>query len=600
MSSITHTAHTLLFIRTLYKLHHMDIMLQIEAIEEILEYADRRPHRRTKHARDSNTGPSAVKIEPIENPGGVRVHLLPRNTAYIIESISLLQGTFTMHIAPQGITSFVSKVPPSEFLINHIAVETQRGRIKLSMNTFTIEKKTGGDRLIGHTALLNAIHNAKGIHLINLSTLLALLAGLGPTLYFLEMDFKNYFPQIPLGTNLQPFMGIVTRDPMTKKVVYLLQTVLTQGWNCSTFIAQSITWAAIQYTEPDENNLGLELESTAETPPAFSTINHTLGRGIIIVIYDNILVACNSTQLSNLWDKRLERNMKRFNILRKYCTQTTNSCTFCGIDISLANGSLAWRTTSPTFEAWQTRTIINNTAREAAKILGTVMRQDYVQVAHIQRKRPALLLLQTICQRMATTNHNDWDTPNTISDEETTSIHTLRDSMNNNWCTHHTIDGGPDITIVTDATPTKICYIIYDKQLKILTRQSLSTEHTEISLAESNAVLAALSSCPSFTEDTHTMIVIDNTAAGRCIAKGYSTNKVLDAVVELIHAAAARNNIIIRSVVDIRSCDNLADVGTRDNTWTSADAILREKNTLFRIKECTPLFAKGAKWIGRQ
>ncbi|CUG85851.1 Hypothetical protein, putative, partial [Bodo saltans] len=387
-------------------------MQYLDSAEENLIYDEPRP-RPVPHVKQERNRPDTtkytIKLEPIENAGGVHIHLLTcgtspnRATAYMKQALTLLSGEFlrTCCISMNLNTSPISKVPPAELINNKIAVPTQRGRIIIAMHTFSIGKKEGGDRVIGHTAYLNELFQPPQLHLINLSTLIALLANLGTKYPFIEMDFRNFFPQIPIAKALQPYMGIITRDPSTKQTSYLLQQVLTQGWNCSTFIAQSITWTAIQMKSNNEDDLGLNTDIDAASPPPYISLNHTEGTGVIVVIYDNVLVACSTQKLAALWNERIARNLTTLNIRLKYCTQSFNTCTFCGIDIAMQDNKVTWRTTEKTFAEWSTRNIYNNTSREAARIIGTIMRQDYVRSAPSLTRRPSVLLLQSICKRMS-------------------------------------------------------------------------------------------------------------------------------------------------------------------------------------------------------
>jgi hypothetical protein len=87
---------------------------------------------------------------------------------------------------------------------------------------------------------------------------------------------------------------------------------------------------------------------------------------------------------------------------------------------------------------------------------------------------------------------------------------------------------------------------------------------------------------------------------GRSLAKGYSLHTEVDLNIINILETAATKNVQIKTIIDITSEDNIADVGTRHEDWNSTDADLRMKATLERVRRCLPLYKLGSKWIDRQ
>ena len=94
----------------------------------------------------------------------------------------------------------------------------------------------------------------------------------------------------------------------------------------------------------------------------------------------------------------------------------------------MQDSKVTWRTTEKTFSEWSTRNIYNKTSREAARIIGTIMRQDYVRSATSLTQRSSVLLLQLICKRMSLRDDKDWDVPNTISQEDASTTLRLIDT----------------------------------------------------------------------------------------------------------------------------------------------------------------------------
>jgi hypothetical protein len=552
----------------------------------------------TKRERTSETREPV--LEPIVNAGGIRINLLRPTTSYMTVALSLLRGDFlkTIEISTPNTAQF-ARLPPQELLRNKVAKITQRGRILLFMITFTRTKQRGGARLIGHPPELNAAFKPPHLHLISLSSLIAHItkiaqASTDDTLVFIELDFRNFFPQISIGPLLQPFMGIATMDPNNGKPTFLMQTVLTQGWNASTYIAQSVSWSIIEYHEKDEDNLGLEL-CLESGPPAFRIAQHELGVAFITIIYDNILLACSSKELAKLWEARIERNTERFNAVRKYTNVTTNQCTYCGIDIKWENHKISWRTAGETFTRWQNKTIQGRSAREAASLLGVILRQCYVRDdSPLLRRKPTLIL-----RNLLASNIQNWDTRNHITVADAETILALRDTMSNDWCaliTNHVLP----IIIVADATPTRTCFLIFDQNMRIIARESNTVACQNIATTESIAILQAINHLAVQTTRQNLIVVTDNTTVGRSLAKGYSLHTEVDLNIINILETAATKNVQIKTIIDITSDDNIADVGTRHEDWNSTDADLRMKATLERVRRCLPLYKLGSKWIDRQ
>ncbi|CUE71771.1 unnamed protein product [Bodo saltans] len=583
-------------------------MNQHEIDEEAIVYDD--PHHRTEHLPEKRDRPPDQQklsntLEPITNAGGLRLHLLRRQTRYISYALALLQGDFLEDIAvPPPNVPRVARIPPSELLANAVAHACPRGMIKLFMVVFTQPKTTGGDRLIGHPAELNAAFKPPPFQLMTLTSMLAHLMDVGRqsgTLCFIEADFKNFFPQIALGSKLRNYMGIATADPSLRRTEYLVQRVLTQGWNASTFIAQSIAWTIIEHQNPDDEDLCL-VAGQEDVPPAYKFARHPLGLALIIIVYDNILIAASSPALAKLWETRLDRNTKYFNAVLKYSKASTDECTFCGIDLQWRNNNLSWRTTTATFERWQRKDVTNRSARTATSLLGAILRQYYVRNTLPLERRVPTQILRSILISMTNAEPPAWNKKNHITTETANTLLQLRDSMSNSWCTLQQPTDDP-LIIVTDATPTRTCFLIFtirDETMTEMQKESHAIPEDDIAVTEALAVLQAILVLPKYERLTSAIIVTDNTTAGRSLSKGYSLHSEVDVVTQKILEAAEARNVHIRTVIDILSQENVADVGTRHQNWESEDAMTRLRHTLRRIHECLPLYKLGAKWIDRR
>ena len=153
----------------------------------------------------------------------------------------------------------------------------------------------------------------------------------------IELDFKNFFPQIPITLNLSRFMGVFIDG------IQFFQKCLTQGWNGATIVAQAVSWATVAFTLPDDSDhLGLVLPPWDESPPPFVVTKDPLW--FIAIQYDNILVLTGSHDLHQRWRTRILRNCLYFNCVLKYLNESLNYFCFCGIEI-FKRGSVSYRRT---------------------------------------------------------------------------------------------------------------------------------------------------------------------------------------------------------------------------------------------------------------
>jgi hypothetical protein len=597
-------------------IHHMDEML----LEESIVYDEPTNYgacaKREREPDNLPTEPTCktdqTRLEPIENAGGIRLHLMSKhNKQYTTQALALLRGDF-LEEQKGGARPIqrLARIKSEELCDNDVATLTQRGQIKQFMVIFTRPKRNGYHRLIGHPKELNERYPARTVRLCTLTTLIGHLNMIlddSPktedkgSIFFIELDFKNYFPQIPIGKRLQEHMGIASKSKRGE-LVFLLQKVLTQGWNNSTFVAQSLTWTSITYVPPDEDTLGLE-EHDEETPPPYLLVRHALGSGIITVIYDNILMAFNNEQLKEKWSSRLRGNLQRFNIVTKYINDTTDDCTFCGIDFKVVpiSNTMKWRTTTNTFEAWKQRTITNRTAKEGLSIIGVILRQVYVRGDNFINNSPILRIARRISSDMSISHHAEWNKKDYLTPEACISILSALGNLDNDWRTRERMISPPKYVLVCDATPTATCHLIFNSEGTQLGNPVCGKMSiTEISTAEALAVSKAIQSLPPVTTPEYIIIITDNTTVGRSLAKGYSTSEDVDKIVETIYQDARARNFNIATIGDIKSEENLADIGTRSCDWDGEDANIRRVKTIVRIKDCVNLYFQGTRWVGRR
>ncbi|PHR97582.1 MAG: hypothetical protein COA68_12370 [Oceanobacter sp.] len=575
------------------------------------------PHQR-------QNGKVELKIEPIVNGGGIKTKAIWndfKTTRFLQETKNLLEGEHLNSIPMEPnptISRAIDERIGSQLEAYNVARKTNQGRIKRYMNIFLRRKTENLARIIGHPATLNEAYKPPSMTLCSLSTMMAALTAMtteNQKIYFYEADFKNYFPQIPVGWKVEEQMGFTMKRNKRPRaegkseshLIHMTQRVLTQGWNCSTFCAQSITWASILYSG-DNTWLGETVGTGNTSPPAFIQIEHPMGKGIIIVIYDNILVAMNNETLQEKWIRRLQSNFKRYNIALKYAHETVNNCRFCGIETKIENNEVQWRTNEEVFLQWKTKTIAHGTAKEAYSIGGVIARQLYVQRASNGKYRDLFKILREINSEMAESQHERWRERNYVNTERKSEILDALAQIDNEWTTQKR---KPNIVnplfLVSDATTTKLCWILMDQKGTILGKpvsekvEGNGTEKQSIDVCEALAIERALATNDYRTRVTHhdgLVCVVDNTPVGRSLVKGYSMSEPLNKVIEMI--LGNMTPLTLLAAVDIPTDENLADIGTRGGDWESEEAQVRSKMTATRIARSMEPIQNGVRWIGRE
>lgn len=579
-----------------------------EADTLIYEVPPPKRNRYDDAANNTDTIKREPKLEPIENAGGLRLHLFRQDPLPFVKiALEILDGNWIDSTTPRTLKQqcMVARIPAEELLANGIASRVQRGNIKNFMHVFTRQKQNGKCRIIGHPATLNEVTKPPNINLTSLTTLMGSLSDIiKPTqtqhnessdLHFTEIDFKNYFPQIPLPQKIWPYFGFMAFDNHGRRQCFQ-QKVLTQGWNMSPFIAQALTWACILRNVPQQ--------ALVEHLPGLLHLTEPEGETVIVVVYDNILVASNSSSLSEKWKTHIVNNTKYFNITTKYVTSTTNECVFCGLEIRVNHSQgLHWRTKEETFSAWKllAGAKYDGTAREVLKIAGIICRQAYVAQQTPAYFTEALTLSRQVLQEMAASGHVGWDTQGTYKDT-TAQIATLLNSMDNDWkqLPPDLIAARNTVILVTDATPTKTCFIHIDAENFTILGDAVTTdiEACEICEAELTAVLHGVCSLQKQACATSLVLVIDNQAAGRALAKGYMLGPH-DRLVKDIRQQAHSRNLNLTTVIDIPTSENLADIGTRGGDFSGKEAETRRLQTLDRLRTCMRLHKAGTKYIPR-
>ena len=542
------------------------------------------------HSTSRNSHRKLLTVDPILNPGGILVahikhyyaHRQEGQPDFLVYALGLLCSFDLNKLAPgctfPARTIIPSKLPaPAALAVSPLLLHSSPSNIASFMSVFLVRKADSHDcRVIGHPKHLNDAFTPRKLRLCSLSDIVwgANLFHHGSLetqgLYATEADFKNFFPQIPVSGRLARYCGVLLNGS------FFVQRCLTQGWNGSTFCAQSITWAILAFTEKNDVDLGLSLPVDAVSPPCFLTAGPTsFPRAFIAVQYDNVLILTGSHRDHIAWRDRFMRNCKIFNCLLKYVNESANFFSFCGIEFLLRDGYCFRRTDLERFEL-QRHLSSHCSPSAIARMIQLLLRQGQIcdsYPGHPNKTRARAFIISQasfLGSLMAGKTKTDWSTLRPDLGSLHSSILSLFRLMRNHWfCPHNRII--PDaLLIATDARPFCAAWVVFNHLGTIIHADRRDFfPSIEISLAETHAVRFAWQDCVNlglFADHFFVINGIDNTTASRTLAKCYSTvpdnNRIVQDALGLLPIH------IIPLFVDLHTDRNVADIPTRDPSWT--------------------------------
>jgi hypothetical protein len=571
----------------------------------------------TTKSRTSQSGPR--QLEELENAGGINIHRIElTEEAKIFSSIfdDLRASTWSAATEHYVTTMATKRVIYSHLDATIIKAATQqkairnanRGEAKMYIHAFVIAKMSGLGRLIGHPQLQNAATQAsRKLRLAGTHTLLLEIQeiiSINNACYSFESDFKNYFPQIPLPTETQPFFAIANVDEK-RNITFHLMKVLVQGWNRSTQIAQTISLLALCHGDRQMTN---EIERHVDIP-GLIVYEHEGGRTLIAIVYDNILCVSSSQQQRDRILAQLKKNANAWNIRFKYINKSDNEINFCGIQFRANTSSkLQWRIDPKVTTKWKaTAQLPQTTPRHAMKRYGYASRLAHIRLTPTAELRTTTKHIANLCRKMIETEHKNWN----LSNESTASIiiTALKQQImdiEDDWSEFQDMPAAKTLIVFTDASTTRLGFVfIAEDEIRHGTIVRKNDEHIDI--AEAQAVTWALQ---FLHEEIKTqkekgleniVIGIDNTAAGRAILKGFSPSDDLNEEVcrTLLEITKSfnLNNVLI---CDIESESNVADVMTRTCDISTEDYNTRLVISRARAEQTRINGTKGVRWTARK
>ena len=516
----------------------------------------------------------ASAVDPIVNPGGLLVGKIvaaykkrfsPNFLSYALQLITNFRLPPDTKLPPR--TIIPSRLPDQAAAdIQALLSHGEKDRLILFMSIFLVKKPGGLHRVIGHPKQLNELLAPRRLQLSRLNDVLW-ACNLFDNIYATEMDLKNYFPQIPISGALSMYMGVLLNGNFSKHVV------LTQGWNHSTIIAQSLSWALIAYCANDNDNPKLDLPDE-ESPPAFLVVKNGDGTpsAVIFVQSDNFLVITGNLDTHTKWRDKIMRNCRYFNCIVKYGNESHNHFAFCGVEFfKHSDGRVFRRAELERFTECKARRYNKVSASSTSAMVQILLRQGQLCGCFPSSVGPGPLLSisSRLGQRMAGKNKKQWKASNPemlVLHEE---VSNLFSKIANPWFSSKPRVITNVLHIVTDARPHITAWVIFNASGDVIHADTrLLTPIEEISVAETLAVKYAWADCRKrrfFANVSYVITGVDNTVASRCIAKGFSCSRDLDPHVQETYGTLPRATQAL--LVDLESKFNLADVPTR-SAWS--------------------------------
>ena len=485
---------------------------------------------------DDNPDFGPISVDPIINPAGIEVrkiescfqYKMPEFLRYTLQL--LLRFELPCFIPDRQFIPSKLKVfaKPAVLTLLTQCSPKQSQIIRIFMPVF-LSKKPGTSlaRIIGHPATLNMLFKPRKLQLCTLADICWGVQHFkdSDSLYAIELDFKNFFPQIPITLNLSRFMGVFIDG------IQFFQKCLTQGWNGSTIVAQAISWAIVAFTLPDDSDhLCLVLPPLDESPPPFIITKDPLS--FIAIQYDNILVLTGSHGLHLRWRTRILRNCRYFNCVLKYLNESLNYFFYCGIEI-VKRGSVLYRRTDSERFTEQISRAPRCSAASISAMAQIILRQGKICNAFPIGATPGVILhiVSTLGQTMSGKDKRDWAQKDVSLLPTYNLILAFFNSAVNPWF-HQVRRVVPyALFLATDARPFITAWVVYDESGTVILADTRYYDELEISLAETCAVRDCWSDCVRknlFIDHHYAITGIDNTTASRCLAKEYSGSTLLD------------------------------------------------------------------------
>ena len=286
---------------------------------------------------------------------------------------------------------------------------------------FKIPKTNLNSRLIINAIDANAQANPPpDLILPRLKEIIRELQELGPA-HYITADLRHWFFQIPICDNFSRTMGLRVQGSTW------IPCVLPMGHSWSASLAHRLCWAIILYRQERVISM-LEIERTdlEHTPKILFLKNHHKNVvGLIMVYYDNVVIATKDLGLAKRWEARLIKNARALGAIWKDPQPRISSgrVTYLGVEYEWDCNFLRSRISEEKFSKWHSRISlwklahedkINITAREGAQWISRLVWATRVANLPLHEADYALRLL---AEWAPETELRGWE--RTLSTEET-------------------------------------------------------------------------------------------------------------------------------------------------------------------------------------
>ena len=300
----------------------------------------------------------------------------------------------------------------------------------------------------------------------------------GKRLYFVMVDWRHYFHQLPLNADISRNFGVCITDPNGTKHYYRWGSV-PMGWSWAPYVAQCIGWHIVTHGStilPDITNL--------EEPPTH--VRTTSGQGLVFLYYDNVHAYFTDAAEATKFKKQLEASMAKYRVAAKYArffdtapkvsqvdgTPTVQYPESLGVEYRQVCKSLKgekklyelqWRISSEKIEMLQDLELTKLTsAREIARVAGKILYRHLLHPVVPSGNNVLLGILSSAGKHQARPGTN-WDSPDfALTAEQRLFLqHAWSELRDNKWIQ------GPaarrqKILVASDASDEAMGYGVFD------------------------------------------------------------------------------------------------------------------------------------------
>lgn len=536
----------------------------------------------------SDADPSTVPLEPLENVGGADVKSLLRgvqNCSFVREAALILLSAACISallIAPVPLDhSRTTAEKWSHHLTDLLGygVISAAGRlvVRFTSKYFAVLKANGQARTIHNTRALNKyFKKPKPVNLAGIQQILRESSAVaqGRHCYFLNIDLKNYYHQLPLPKAARSWFGI--RD----KTKFYLYHVLPMGWAWSCFIAQCLSWGLVLGRECGAPDLGVreDIESLSGPPQFIDLWENDKVVGKIFLVYDNIGVI-GPRDLVLAWHARIAANARQARVVLKHADihdlASGDLPTFLGVTLRQHTGVLQWTHSSRKTRWTALQTVFQSarevfSAREVAKAVGVAMWNATIQFTPLCAVSDEIALLQraAICASApgnpgrSIIHRWSWHGVRLTESEKRCLVSAVQNALEDKW---YSLDSTPRrITpYASDASLTALGVVdLADGEWRSYEEQHDNSKIFEAELRAAELAIREALLKYAALGPLRIILLIDNTAACHCLRRMHSLSPSGARIIQRIACYLADTRSTLEPI-GVRGVDNVADEPSR-------------------------------------